>query len=815
MEKIRANIPEKYLENRDTIEGRLILAFWKQPELLDEYKLNPKDDLVNEDSRLLYNLAVKMYESGIIEFDLVSVETYLEKYPQLLAEINENGGVKELIRSANTINTVNIENYYDDLLKANYLIDLYFTQKQLVSDFDKMKNMTDSLCVADYVEHLVGECASSKIMKKVEVNELYISDQLLDEIIQGELIETISFGEYAPKLNDILYGCPLSMVTMISAPSGCVDCETEFFNGSQWKKISDYQPGDKVLQYNTDGTANLVYPLDYIKKPEEKMYHFKSKYGLDQCLSAEHDVVLHSKYYGLHKMPMHELVEKHNRLKYGIEQTFLTTFDYVGSGISYTDDEIRLMCAVVCDGSFKTDGKTNWCRVNLKKPHKKERIKMLLNNCGIEYKERDKDNGYTVFKFYAPIRMKTFAPDWYNCTKEQFRIIVDEIIKWDGHVGKRKSGKESWRFSTTDKENADFVQFALSSIGYRSTIAILDRVGQPYFTNGKQYIRKSVEYTVSRTKRIRCGIGGNTKVPIVECKPKDGFKYCFTVPSGMLVLRRNNKIFITGNSGKSTFITSMMLYPFIKQGEIVTLISNELGYKQYLIMLITMVLTRELDYYKITRDKILKAKLTAEDIEKLKEAQAFINNNYKGGIKFINYNSSDIDIVIRNMKKYARLGSRVVVYDTMKSPNSANERAWADIIEASKLLTYTCQETNQALILSYQIAMHASTKRFLTGTDLSQGKQIKEMITNHIIFRYLKPDEYSGERYDVKPYRWKREETSGKTYKEYFKTDPDKRYIVVYVEKTRNGEDGKHLLYRFDGHHATYTELGYCTVVPD
>ena len=85
-------------------------------------------------------------------------------------------------------------------------------------------------------------------MKKVEVNELYISDQLLDEIIQGELIETISFGEYAPKLNDILYGCPLSMVTMISAPSGCVDCETEFFNGSQWKKISDYQPGDKVLQ---------------------------------------------------------------------------------------------------------------------------------------------------------------------------------------------------------------------------------------------------------------------------------------------------------------------------------------------------------------------------------------------------------------------------------------------------------------------------------------------------------------------------------------------------------------------------------------
>ena len=82
-------------------------------------------------------------------------------------------------------------------------------------------------------------------------------------------------------------------------------------------------------------------------------------------------------------------------------------------------------------------------------------------------------------------------------------------------------------------------------------------------------------------------------------------------------------------------------------------------------------------------------------------------------------------------------------------------------------------------------------------------------------WRQLRREEGSGERYDVKPYRGRREETSGKTYRGYFKTDPDKRYIVDYVEKTRNGEDGKHLLYRFDGHHDTYTELGYCTVVPD
>ncbi|MGL4211064.1 MAG: hypothetical protein ACRCRT_05920, partial [Cetobacterium somerae] len=71
------------------------------------------------------------------------------------------------------------------------------------------------------------------------------------------------------------------------------------------------------------------------------------------------------------------------------------------------------------------------------------------------------------------------------------------------------------------------------------------------------YIRKSLTYVLSFTDRIYTSMGGQTKREnvlkvhnIVETQ--DGFEYCFTVPSGMLVLRRNDKIFITGNCGKST-----------------------------------------------------------------------------------------------------------------------------------------------------------------------------------------------------------------------------------------------------------------------
>jgi len=50
------------------------------------------------------------------------------------------------------------------------------------------------------------------------------------------------------------------------------------------------------------------------------------------------------------------------------------------------------------------------------------------------------------------------------------------------------------------------------------------------------------------------GISGSTPIKIKEYRTTDGFKYCFTVPSGLLVLRRNGKIFITGNCGKSSVL---------------------------------------------------------------------------------------------------------------------------------------------------------------------------------------------------------------------------------------------------------------------
>ena len=343
-------------------------------------------------------------------------------------------------------------------------------------------------------------------------------------------------------------------VTIIRGYGGCVDCDTEFFNGYEWKRIADYKVGDKVLQYNKDGSATLVVPKKYVKYEEDIMYHFATKYGTDQCLSLEHRVVYRTSKGNLHVKPFHEVLKDHNNCKSGFTGKFYTTFDYNdGVGIDKTDDEIRLQIAYMADGHFSNN--TNYCRMNLKKKRKQQRLEQLLHKLNIDYNCVEKDDGFKVYTFYAMNREKEFESYWYNCTQHQFEVVCDEVLHWDGSTINKD------RFCSNSKKTVDFIQFAFATVGKRCNILVDDRIGQKH-SNNNDYTYKNKNYYFSVTNRNMVGIGGfhegQTKTPIVPVKTKDGYKYCFEVDSSMLVLRRNGKIFITGNTGKSSCVTGLL-----------------------------------------------------------------------------------------------------------------------------------------------------------------------------------------------------------------------------------------------------------------
>lgn len=332
---------------------------------------------------------------------------------------------------------------------------------------------------------------------------------------------------------------------LFAGASGCVDKDTEYFTGTCWKRISDYEDGDRILVFDpkTRG-AFLEMPQKYIKLPCDKFNVFKTKYGIDMQLSDEHTIVYETSKGHINTKQCDEFVKLHNNSKYGFDARFLTTFTYSGVGIDLTDSEIKLMCAVICDGSFRKDSNTSWCCVNLKKDRKINLLRSILQECRYGYKETKQNNGFTRFYFNAPRKEKEFTSYWYNCSNHQLQVICENILNWDGSITNNRK-----RFTQKNKSTIDFVQFAFTSCGYRSSIKEVIR-NQTKIVNGKTYhYPNNHYYTLQITDTNKISLG---RTKIIQSSSKDGFKYCFTVSTHMWVMRRNGNIIISGNCGKTT-----------------------------------------------------------------------------------------------------------------------------------------------------------------------------------------------------------------------------------------------------------------------
>ena len=327
----------------------------------------------------------------------------------------------------------------------------------------------------------------------------------------------------------------------LGGQSGCVDKDTEYFDGKEWHKISEYS-GGRVLQYEPETKeATLTTPKRYISAPAEKLYQISTIRGsVDQVLSADHNFAYITSKGHMQKKPFAEIMRMHEENVQGFYGKIETAFSFAGAGIELTDVEIRIMCAVMADGSFRKG--LRLCTVNVKKERKKTRMRELL--AGMDYKEYKKTNGYSEFRFYAPRREKVFSTYWYGCDNRQLSIVADEVFFWDGCI----DAKNRKSFFTTEKESADFVQFALAATGTRATISIDNHRGKTCYV---------IHAATGNSTVSMVSTGGKTKAKISEYIPKDGKQYCFEVDTGYLVLRRNGRIFITGNSGKTHICTAI------------------------------------------------------------------------------------------------------------------------------------------------------------------------------------------------------------------------------------------------------------------
>lgn len=350
---------------------------------------------------------------------------------------------------------------------------------------------------------------------------------------------------------------------------GCVDSETEYLTPTGWKRIADYQ-GGPVAQFNPDsGMAEFVEPSQWVKLPCDEMVRVKTTYGLDQMLSPEHRVLVYrgDRQDRREVVTAQSLLDAHNACRASLPASLNgipfghaavgTVFRVAGGpGIPLTDAQLRLQVAVIADGHFGSG--TNRCVVRLKRADKIQRLRHLLEDARIEFSERAQETptaqGFRVFTFNSPLRTKEFGPEFWSASAEQIPLLAAEVTFWDGHV---QRGSRGVSFTSVSKASADFVQYLWTSTGQTTRVTEDRRKGK--YSGG-------VCYVVARRGLQRGGDVGALHLrsragATVWREPStDGFKYCFTVPTGFLVLRRNGCIFTTGNSGKTAGSTHWALF---------------------------------------------------------------------------------------------------------------------------------------------------------------------------------------------------------------------------------------------------------------
>lgn len=309
---------------------------------------------------------------------------------------------------------------------------------------------------------------------------------------------------------------------------GCVDADTEYLSPTGWRRIVDYDGGMVAQVDSLTWEASFVQPIRYVVQDCATFLRLKSSRGIDQMLSGGHRVLHFSRTGIVQEESASDLAAGIGRAIRRLPMRF--TMDLKGAGSGLTIEQLRVQVAVMADATFpRLAPKTTRCTMRLKKDRKVRRIRQLLMAANIGWVERfEEKTGFWVFRFNAPLRLKRYP--WWDLTNTERQALVEEIPLWDGTAGVRGGG---WSFCSRHESDVDFVQFVAAASGLVTS----------------KSRRDGCWYLGTRGSRVHSLSLRKEHLSVVPSA--DGKSYCFEVPSGALVLRRNQWIFLTGNTGKT------------------------------------------------------------------------------------------------------------------------------------------------------------------------------------------------------------------------------------------------------------------------
>lgn len=334
----------------------------------------------------------------------------------------------------------------------------------------------------------------------------------------------------------------------------CVTGDHEVLTPTGWRRFDALQDAAEVAVWNVDGTVKFEscalvrkdYSGDLIcynslfhtgrYTPDHRMYYSRAAKLLDRGFASW------------------EVSPAREYSRLGLNSTVIPTAGVLSgvNGLPLSLMEIRLLEAIRADATIpQTKNQVRW---NLVKPRKVERLRHLLLACGVPFSEKldsragakkpvarfsllDCDFRRVAIEILCREGAKQLGSWVLELSTEQREVLLDEIAYWDSYyIPSTDRRAKQIALTTANSREAEWVQI-LSVISGRGSAVSLD-------------IPNTRGFSTADGKLSRVSIRKNAYVKTISSpsvEPFNGIVYCLATSTGAFLVRREGKVWITGN----------------------------------------------------------------------------------------------------------------------------------------------------------------------------------------------------------------------------------------------------------------------------
>lgn len=309
----------------------------------------------------------------------------------------------------------------------------------------------------------------------------------------------------------------------------CLTGDHEILTPDGWKRLDEWQ-GGIIACWNPNGEAVSFQKSESVSFDYDGiMYKYDDK-RISQISTPDHKMYVKRRYGGMWQVDV-----------VGNMQSYRPSIPFTGyrritTGMEH--ERLRVLIMVQADGRYLENGSI---RFHFMKKRKIERCKHLLRRAGIPYmlSEQHRSGASTIMVYSRDVplwlrvfRDKTFGTWLFD---ESADVFFEELANWDGCY----AGPNSIQYSTCNKQNADVIQ-AFAHMSGRSAIARMKKRAEKHPDWKDSYVL-DIWLNPGNCHEIR------QKAEMLEYMGK---VYCAVTPTGFFLVRRNGRVWVTGNSGR-------------------------------------------------------------------------------------------------------------------------------------------------------------------------------------------------------------------------------------------------------------------------